>query len=118
VFFIFGWNKKSATRGAVVESRCHHCRNHVSWHHFKITDWLELFFIPLIPFRSEHFLACGICGDAVKLTGEESRGVESLFRMTAAERDEWREYLVERLEDHQLGDMSDTQKNWHRQQSD
>jgi hypothetical protein len=116
MFFIFGLRKKPGSRGPVFSSQCYHCKNHVDWIHFKVTDWFELFFIPLLPFRSEHYLACEICGYAVPLDGEESRGVETLDQMDAGTRQEWVDYLVEHVEDHQFGNMSETQRNWHREQ--
>jgi hypothetical protein len=116
MFFIFGMRKKAASQGAVLSSKCFHCKNHVDWTHFKVTNWLELFFIPVLPFNSEHFLACEICGYAVPLDGEESRGVETLDQMDAGVRREWIDYLTGHIEDHQFGNMSETQRNWHREQ--
>ena len=102
----------------MFQGQCYHCKNHVSWLAIKATDWLELFFIPLVPFGSKHFLACGICGDAIELDKEEGRGIDNFDRLDGGDRQEWCDYLAERVEDHQFENMSETQRNWHQQQSD
>jgi hypothetical protein len=116
VFIIFGMQKKSPPPRELFDGECYHCKNHVSWLHFKATDWLSFFFIPVIPFGTTHLLACSICGDGLELDREEGRGLDAFDEMTAAQRQEWREYLAERMEEHQLEQMSETQRNWHREQ--
>jgi hypothetical protein len=116
VFFIFGWRTKSSAQGPALATECHHCRNDVNWVHVKATDWIELFFIPLIPVRSKHYLVCDVCQYGIELDGEEAGGIGGLDEMTPDMRREWQDYLRGRIEKVQLGDLSDTQRNWHREQ--
>ena len=84
--------------------------------HVKATDWIELFFIPLIPVRSKHYLVCDVCQYSIELDGEEAQGIEGLDEMAPDLRREWQDYLMGRIEEVQSVDMTDTQRNWHREQ--
>lgn len=116
MFIVFGMRKKSPPPTTMFEGKCYHCKNDVQWLHLRATDWLEFFFIPLIPFGTTHFLACSICGDGIKLDAEEGRGADNFATMDEALRLEWREYLAAKMEDHQLDNLSETQRNWYREQ--
>ena len=116
MFFIFGLRKKSPPPRELLKGECYHCKNHVSWLYFKATDWLELFFIPLIPFGTTHLLACSICGDGIELEREEGAAADGFAGMSPDLRQQWREYLADRMEEHQLEQMSETQRNWYRSQ--
>jgi hypothetical protein len=115
VFILFGIRKKSPPPRELFSGRCYHCKNEVSWLCFKATDWLELFFIPLIPFGTTHFMACSICGDGIELDGQEGQAAEGFEGLNQELRQEWREYFAEKMEDHQLDQMSETQRNWYRE---
>ena len=42
----------------------------------KSSQWFSLFFIPLIPFGSKHFMQCPICGEAEHLSKEQFEAKE------------------------------------------
>ena len=68
MFFIFGWGhltKKQFDSG--IERVCSQCHNHVHMILVNVKKWFTFFFLPLIPYGSEYFLACPTCGNAVKL---------------------------------------------------
>ncbi len=47
--------------GPVKKFVCPNCRNEDFWELDKIVTWITLFFVPVIPYRTEHRLGCPIC---------------------------------------------------------
>lgn len=67
----FGWSKTTTKHfGHTVAVHCPNCGNEMWMSLYRHRKWFTLFFIPLIPFRSEHFLLCSVCSHSVLLTGE------------------------------------------------
>lgn len=68
MFFVFGWGRQTVKRhGAVGIFHCQHCNNDKHWVLFSRKTWFTLFFIPVIPYSSEHLMICPICNHGVKL---------------------------------------------------
>lgn len=81
---IFGWGSSGAQdRGEVAPLRCPNCHNDVYMHAVKSNKELSLYFIPLVPYASDEYLACPICRVAIK-TGQEHRA--AVQSMTASTR--------------------------------
>jgi hypothetical protein len=80
---IFGWGSSGAQdRGQVAPLRCPNCHNDVYMHAVKSSKELSLYFIPLVPYASDEYLACPICRAAIK-TGQEHRAaVQSMIAST------------------------------------
>lgn len=80
---IFGWGSSGAQdRGEVAPLRCPNCHNDVYMHAVKSNKELSLYFIPLVPYASDEYLACPICRAAIK-TGQEHRSaVQSMIAST------------------------------------
>ena len=69
MFIILGWNTKPSKIGFTKSKYvCENCKNEYNWPLVKLTTWLTLFFVPLIPDRPQYFLACPICDNAFSLT--------------------------------------------------
>lgn len=68
---IFGskWIRKIL--GTEGSFRCTNCNNVSNWQLVKLTLWFSLFFIPIIPIKSEYYEVCPICGGEVRITKEE-----------------------------------------------
>lgn len=65
---IFGWNRQTVWFiGQVLERHCEHCGNTGYWLLFRRTTWFTLFFIPVIPYKTEWLYICPICKDSVQL---------------------------------------------------
>jgi hypothetical protein len=78
-----GWSKTTTKRfGPTVAVNCPNCRNEMWMHLYRHRKWLTLFFIPLIPYRSEHFLLCSVCSHGVPLTGHRIRQAKQLNEWT------------------------------------
>ena len=77
MFFIFGWGqRKVQDHGPLPPRPCPRCRNREPWRLQTVSEWLTVFFIPLIPLRRHHVAVCPVCGYAQALTAaalEEAR---------------------------------------------
>ncbi|MDR1066966.1 MAG: zinc ribbon domain-containing protein [Clostridiales bacterium] len=68
MFFIFGFGHKTIKRfGQINEDSCHRCNNNVKRELVKVTTWFTLFFIPIIPYKTQYLLICPICSDSYAL---------------------------------------------------
>lgn len=75
--FIFGFGKRKVRDyGAVAQMRCLRCSNQVSFHLVHARTWLTYFFIPIIPYRSQHTLRCLICGYGFALNKVEAQAAK------------------------------------------
>jgi hypothetical protein len=54
-------------------------------HYFTVTKWFRLYFIPIIPYSTKHFLACPHCTTGAELTtAAERERVQTLVATTAS----------------------------------
>lgn len=83
---IFGWGGgKVKDRGAAVPQTCPSCGLEGFLHYLTVTKWLRLYFIPIIPYSTRHFLACPVCTAGRELgTGAEREMVHGLVAATAS----------------------------------
>jgi len=49
MFFIFGYGPRTKDLGFDQHRTCQHCNNHTRWRRIEVTNWITLFFIPVIP---------------------------------------------------------------------
>lgn len=62
-FFIIGFGKQtSEDLGSAGIRRCPHCGNTREWRNLRVRTWFTLFFIPLVPYKTEYVALCPICG--------------------------------------------------------
>ena len=78
---ILGWGGgRPKDHGPAVAQACRSCARSGHLHYFTVTKWLRLYFIPLIPYSTRHFLACPSCTGAQELkTAAERRQVQRLI---------------------------------------
>ena len=83
---IFGWGGgKVKNHGPALSRACPSCGHEGFFHYFTITKWFRLYFIPIIPYSTVHFLGCPICTAGTELTsGMERQRVHALVAATAA----------------------------------
>ena len=62
MFFIFGWGPRVKDLGPAGHRTCQNCNNHQEWRRFEETNWVTLFFIPVIPTGRKTTVNCPICG--------------------------------------------------------
>ena len=83
MFIIFGWNYPSSKNyGPTLPTKCPHCGNDVFYHLLHKRLWFTLFFIPVIPYESKHYLLCNICSNGYELEDEQVEKAKQLNQMT------------------------------------
>jgi hypothetical protein len=68
---IFGWGGgKLKDRGAVWPAVCPNCHNQVLFHYTTVNKSFRLYFVPIIPYGTKHYLMCPICSKGRELSGQ------------------------------------------------
>jgi hypothetical protein len=69
LFIIFGFGHKTVkSYGSISNQNCDNCHNAINKEMLKVTTWFTLFFIPVMPYRTEYMLVCPICNYAMKIS--------------------------------------------------
>ena len=72
LFILFGWGKVTkSVVGQMFERTCGYCNQTHSWQLCKNRTWVTLFFIPVIPYKTQYAIACPSCGSYIQLTSEQ-----------------------------------------------
>lgn len=81
---IFGWGGgKVKNHGPAVAQTCPSCGRDGFFNYFTVTKWFRLYFIPIIPYNTKHFLACPVCTSGTELTTPaERQRVQALVATT------------------------------------
>jgi uncharacterized protein YbaR (Trm112 family) len=83
VVVIFGWGEGQAKDlGEVAPATCPNCRNSVFMHHIRTEKRMSLYFIPLVPYGSNEYLACPICKQGLELRPEQRGAVNEMRSAT------------------------------------
>jgi uncharacterized protein YbaR (Trm112 family) len=87
VVLIFGWGGGPVQDGGeVAPVRCPNCHNDVFLHKIRSTKQVSLFFIPVMPYRTDEYLVCPVCRNGLQIPlGHQSainamRGATMAFR--------------------------------------
>ena len=82
---IFGWGGGPVQdRGDVAPIRCPNCHNDVYFHHIHSTRQVSLFFVPVMPYRTDEYLACPVCRQAMQIPPAHLSAVLAMHATTAA----------------------------------
>lgn len=83
---VFGWGGgRVKDHGQAPPQRCPSCGHDGFLHYFTVTKWFRLYFIPIIPYSTKHFLACPLCTAGAELTtAAERERVHTLVATTAS----------------------------------
>ena len=82
---IFGWASGQAQDlGEVAPTTCPNCHNQVFLHHIKSDKRISLYFIPLVPYGTDEYLACPICRAGLQLHGGQPVSVGKMQAATRA----------------------------------
>ncbi len=72
MFIIAGAGHPKTEKHITVKPvHCYHCNNDVFWILEKTKYHITLFFIPVVPYKTEYLYSCSICGSSSKLSKEE-----------------------------------------------
>ena len=81
---IFGWGRRTRKdNGQIVLVTCPRCSNPVAYRWISVKTWFSLFFIPLIPYSSKHFLVCPICSNARPIAKADTQHFAGITALTA-----------------------------------
>jgi uncharacterized protein YbaR (Trm112 family) len=87
VVLIFGWGAGEAKdMGEVAPATCPNCHNAVYLHHIRSEKRVSLYFVPLVPYGTDEYLACPICRQGLQLQAGQSQIVQRMRAATAVHR--------------------------------
>ena len=82
---IFGWGAGRAQDfGEVAPTTCPNCHNQVFLHHIRSDKHVSLYFIPLVPYGSNEYLACPICRHGLQIHPDQGTAVARMHAATTA----------------------------------
>ena len=82
---IFGWGAGQAQDlGEVAPTTCPNCHNQVFLHHIRSDKHVSLYFIPLVPYGSNEYLACPICRHGLQIHPDQQTAVARMHTATTA----------------------------------
>ena len=62
MFFLVGFgDRKTRVIGPVEKRVCPNCRNEDFWELHQLRDYVSVFFIPIIPYKTQYLIVCPIC---------------------------------------------------------
>lgn len=80
---VFGWGGGTPKdQGPAIPLTCPNCKNDTMYRYAVGRKWFRLYFIPLIPYDTKHFLLCPICMSGKVLKGEEVRRAKAMVELT------------------------------------
>ena len=110
---IFGWEKHAERLGEVCQAYCYDCQKKVPWEVGQMTGWVSFFDVPILPFKREYFMFCGVCGDDFALTRSDYKQVDTIMQSTGAlDNSELKQQLFHTIEQKQLDDKNEIQLRW------
>ena len=70
---IFGWGGTTPRDfGPTVLSTCPNCQNRTVMHYVRTKKWFRLFFLPVFPHDTQHYLLCPVCTRGISLSPEQA----------------------------------------------
>ncbi len=84
---IFGWGEGNVRdMGEVAPVTCPNCHNDVFLHDVRSDKRVSLYFVPLVPYGSNEYLACPICRHGMEIRPEHRGAVDQMRAATAVYR--------------------------------
>jgi hypothetical protein len=84
---IFGWGAGEARDfGEVAPTTCPNCHNQVFLHHIRSDKHVSLYFVPVVPYGSDEYLACPICRAGIRIHPAQRGAVTRMQAATSAYR--------------------------------
>ena len=79
---IFGWGAESKDLGEVAPGTCPNCRNDVFMHHVRSEKRVSLYFIPLVPYGTNEYLACPVCKQGMEIAPQHRNATNDMRSAT------------------------------------
>jgi hypothetical protein len=83
VIFGFGPGKQKDL-GEVAPTACPNCHNQVFLHHVQSKKSVRLYFVPVVPYGTDHYLVCPICSRGLQVGKAQLPYVRSMSRAAAS----------------------------------
>jgi hypothetical protein len=74
---------KRQDHGPAMPVVCPNCNNQTFYRSLTVTKWFTLFFIPVLPISSKHYLMCPMCTRATQLDHQGRERAAKLVELTA-----------------------------------
>ena len=103
MIIIFGWLKEAKEVGPGLGCYCYTCQRIRRWEHWRETEWVTFFDIRTIPFLSKNHVVCAACRQPIQLDGRLTGQLQ--------DKEQWPS-LAQFLEEHQLAEKSELQRNF------
>jgi hypothetical protein len=82
---IFGWGAgKAQDLGEVAPTTCPNCHNQVFLHHIKSDKKISLYFVPLVKYGTDEYLACPVCKAGVQVQPAQRQAIVTMKGTTSA----------------------------------
>lgn len=79
MFILFGWGRQTVkNHGPVFAKQCDRCNNKEFWHLYTRRTWFTLFFIPIIPYSTEHLVVCPVCSYGAVIKNEKFKELKEI----------------------------------------
>lgn len=79
---LFGWGHcTKKNHGATLPITCPNCNNQTVYELVNMKEWFTLFFIPIIPYKSKHYLLCNICSQGLALKAQQVEKAKRMSRL-------------------------------------
>jgi len=76
MFFLFGWGHTSKRKESETPlGVCTHCHTN-NIYLTKVTKWITLFFIPVIPYESNYYFLCSNCDYGYEIEEDRAEGIK------------------------------------------
>lgn len=85
MFFLFGWGRRTRKDfGPTLPLKCGNCNNNGFHRLLHVKTWFTLFFAPVIPYESHHYLLCDVCSRGFELHGSQIDKAKQMNQATTA----------------------------------
>lgn len=82
-FFLFGWGQSfEKDSGETMPIICTCCNKNVIYHLIRRSEWFNIFFIPIFPYSSKHYLICPLCKNGYELDSNTLPYAEQMNELT------------------------------------
>jgi len=82
---IFGFGRGSPEDlGEVAPGVCPNCHNQVYFHHVQSKKRVSLYFVPVVPYGTDHYLVCPVCSRGLGVSQPQLPHLRSMSAATAS----------------------------------
>lgn len=104
-----GWGKVTkSVAGQIFEKTCGYCNETHEWQLCKNRTWFTVFFIPVIPYKTQYAISCPNCGSYIALNQEQFNNMKNELQTASS-------VSEQTIQELKYAGKNDIQKNFLRQ---